>query len=148
MLMPGFVPDDCCIAVKGCLSGARRAVVAGVMLVLLSSMAAGQTRDEDETYFNGLRERRLFSLAESVCLKRLEQTDLSAAERSRFTVELSRTLAEHALHVRTVEEQSDLFDRARKAIQDLLDEREPGPNALLLRSQLLFVSARQVESIR
>jgi tetratricopeptide (TPR) repeat protein len=113
-----------------------------------TSLRAQESVEETVRYFDGLRDRRLFSLAESVCLRRLEDRSLSVTQRSRFTVELSRTLAEHARFVPGIDEQSDLLKRAQGVITDLIQEHPSHPQALLLRSQLLIVGAGQVESYR
>jgi tetratricopeptide (TPR) repeat protein len=113
-----------------------------------TSLRAQESREEQLKYFNGLRERRLFSLAETVCLQRLQEPSLDSATRSNYTVELSRTLAEHARFVANEKEQSDLLNRARQIIVDLLRAQPNHPRKLLLRSQLLIVGASQVETYR
>lgn len=52
----------------------------------------------EQAFLNGLRARRLFSLAERRCRQRLADTGLSEAARIATAIELSRTLTEHALN--------------------------------------------------
>lgn len=52
----------------------------------------------EERFLEGLRERRLFALAESHCLERLNDALLSEARRAELVVELSRAYTEHALN--------------------------------------------------
>jgi tetratricopeptide (TPR) repeat protein len=112
------------------------------------SAFAQESAEETVRYFDGLRQRRLFSLAESVCLGKLEDRSLSVNDRSSFTVELSRTFAEHARFVSGIDEQRDLLKRAQKVVMDLIEANPNHPQQLLLRSQLIIVGASQVESYR
>lgn len=109
---------------------------------------AQESSDETAQYFDGLRQRRLFSLAETVCLRKLDDRFLSVEQRSTYTVELSRTLAEHARFAASTDEQSDLLQRAQQVVADLVKEKPGHPQELLLRSQLLIVGAAHVETLR
>ncbi len=51
----------------------------------------------DERLLDGLRARRLFDLAELYCKQRLERADLPDGERLDLVLELSRTIAAHAI---------------------------------------------------
>src|SRR5262245_15800010 len=70
-------------------------------------------------YFRGLRERRLFRLAESYCHQRLNHGNLSTAQRADLTLELARTLTEHASYV-AEPEQTELRNQARAALRAFL----------------------------
>lgn len=100
-----------------------------------------------QRYFDGLRERGLFSLAETVCLRKLTE-DVGMVDEVRYTVELSRTFSAHAEHVDSIDEQTELLNQARTSIVKLLNGRKTHPQRLLLEAQLQFVTAREIEMLR
>ncbi len=72
-----------------------------VLITLLMVATHGiAVADEDARFVAGLRERRLFALAETYCNERLTNSQPSEIERIELTVELVRTYAEHALNSR------------------------------------------------
>ena len=73
--------------------------------VALLAAAAGAVRAEpsDEAFIEGLRARRLFSLAETYCRDRLAEADLSDPDRAELVIELARTYAQHALNTSPAE---------------------------------------------
>jgi hypothetical protein len=101
-----------------------------------------------ELYFNGLRERGLYSLAETVCLTQLEQSDMTLPERTAIVIELSRTFAAHASSSAAFEDQTELLQRARFVIDDLLASSVLHPQRVLLEVQSAFVAASEVEVLR
>jgi tetratricopeptide (TPR) repeat protein len=98
-----------------------------------------------EQYFEGLRQRRLFSLAETVCLRRLSDRALDPKIRARYAVELSRTFSEHARYVAAFDEQTELLEQAREAVLKILGRGIAHPQQVLLEAQAQFVTAREVE---
>lgn len=118
----------------------RAALLAAACGVVLTAVPGGPSAADDssEQYFRGLRARRLFTIAEAYCLRRLSEPDLLPAERADLTVELSRTFAEHAAS-RTGREQEELWQRARDVVADLLS-RDPGN----VRRELLELQAALV----
>ncbi len=91
-------------------------------------------------YFRELRRRGLFKLAESYCLERLAHAGLSTAERTDLTLELSRTLAEHADFVGS-SEQDELWSRSELALTELLKQEPDNPRRLLLEVQRALLPA-------
>ena len=85
--------------------------------------AADDELSRNDRYFEGLRQRGLFSLAESVCLAELARNDLSPSIRLDTTLQFSRTLVEHA-QAAGGSQQQDLWDRARKVL-DQFSTRHP-----------------------
>ena len=85
--------------------------------------AADDELSRNDRYFEGLRQRGLFSLAESVCLAELARNDLSPSTRLDTTLQFSRTLVEHAQATGGTQQQ-DLWDRARKVL-DQFSTRHP-----------------------
>jgi tetratricopeptide (TPR) repeat protein len=95
-------------------------------------------------YLKGLRDRRLFSVAETYCFRRLDDPELSAAERIDYTVELSRALVQHAAW-RTGQEQEELWARARSVVDDELRRDPEHPRSDALRLQLTLVPAAKAQ---
>jgi len=96
--------------------------------------------DSQARYFNELRRRGLFKLAEGYCLARLGREGLSPVERADLTLELSRTLAEHASYVGP-QEQSELWNKAQTTLADFLKQDADNPRALLLEVQAAVLPA-------
>jgi hypothetical protein len=92
-----------------------------IVAPLLSSAAADTT---EQRYLTGLRERRLFELAESYCKRELAEAYTSRRRRAELTIELSRTVLERALYERPPER-----DESFAAAAKVLDEaRFEGPD--------------------
>jgi len=103
-------------------------------------------RAEDDTtrYFQQLRRRGLFRLAEGVCFRKLARDDLTIQERSQYTLEFSRTLAEHAKYT-TGKEQDELWKQATAVVEDFLKEHPEAPRRRWLRLQKAVVLVLQGE---
>ncbi|MBI3863790.1 MAG: hypothetical protein HY290_18025, partial [Planctomycetia bacterium] len=91
-------------------------------------------------YFRELRRRGLFKLAESYCLERLSHSGVSTAERTELTLELARTLAEHANFAGSAE-QDELWARSDAALSELLKAEPDNPRRLLLEVQRALLPA-------
>jgi len=105
----------------------------GVAFLLLILIAHGTAfADEDSRFVAGLRERRLFSLAETYCDERISNSQLPTTDRVELTVELIRTYAEHALNSRGSDRES-LWQKARH-VAAVFNESEQ-PRAVLVRVQ-------------
>jgi len=108
--------------------------------------AAGE--DLQAKYFNGLRQRRLFELAESYCRDRLERSDLVPEERLKLTIELARTLADHAAHATEATQRETLWNQARQTVAELLEADPQSPQRLLLVFHAAALDASQGQSLR
>ena len=127
----------------------RLAIAAALtLLVSAAPVSAEISFEETRTYFEGLRQRRLFTVAETVCLRKLNDRSLNIAERSWYSVELSRTFAAHAAFASSLDEERELLDRARRIPEALLEQKPDHPQRPLLQAQSLFVSAGEVETLR
>lgn len=127
----------------------------GIAAIVLCGVAGAATSalaevsfEETRAYFDGLRQRRLFIVAETVCLRKLNDRRLSLPERSWYSVELSRTFAAHSTFASSVDEEQELLERARRIPEALLEKKPDHPQRPLLHSQALFVSAGEVETLR
>ena len=65
-------------------------------VVAVPIFVGGLGADEDSRFLQGLRQRRLFGLAETHCQRRLADPGLQDADRALLTTELIRVYAEHA----------------------------------------------------
>lgn len=115
------------------------------MVLLINAPLHGD--DPRARYFQGLRERRLFSVAENYCLRRLSDPGVSSATRAELTIELSRTLAEHAAY-RSGQEQEELWRQSREVIEDLLAANPDNPRAVRLELQAAGVQALRGAALR
>ncbi len=98
--------------------------------------------DADARYFAGLRERRLFSTAEEVLLRRLEQKREGVESESRTTIELAQTFVAHAQWVLNPE-RDELLERARRLLDDQIRKQPtPAMQSLLNAEQALIVATK------
>ena len=124
------------------------ALVLGVLLTQSTATIATAAEDDPRSrYLRGLRERRLFNLAESYCLDRLADADLVPAERAELSVELSRTFVAHAMH-RTGQEQAELWQRAQSVVDEQLANDPKNPRTDLVKLQTLLVPAARGAMLR
>ena len=116
----------------------------GIAICLAGVTPVVAIDDPAREYLRGLRERRLFSVAESYCLRELDDPELSAADRVELTVELSRTMADHAAW-RSGQEQTELWERALSIVSDELQREPESPRREMLLLQAAAVPAEQAE---
>jgi TolA-binding protein len=118
-------------------------------LALCLTVAGVSSADDESTtrYFTQLRQRRLFSLAEGYCLSRLTEGKLSLGRRTQLTIELARTLSEHARFT-SGKEQAQLWQRSTTAIDEFLKNSPQNPRRLLLETQRALSLAAQGEHLR
>lgn len=112
------------------------------MLVL----AASTLRADDATtrFYEQLRQRQLFSLVESDCLRRLEAKSLSDRDRGELVLELSRTYTAHAWQTGG-SEQDDLWHRAARVIVEHLDRVKSSPRQELFETQLALIDLSRAD---
>ena len=130
-------------------SGCRRLQISVICLgaILLSPVSSGLAIDESlGQYFDQLRQRGLYSIAESYAVARLSQDNLSKARRADFAIELSRTLVRHAESA-SANQQEELWNRAR-AVVDEERSRKPSAYGPLLAAQSAIVPADEAEWLR
>lgn len=115
--------------------------------LIAPTLARGADETVLETYFAQLRRRGLYSLAEGYALSRLKGDRLPLKRRTDLTIELSRTLADHATRA-AENERADLWQRATTVVEDLLRAEPNNPRGELLRVQAAMVAAAQAEMQR
>lgn len=101
----------------------------------------------DVQFLQGLRQRRLFELAEKHCDDLLADSRLDDRRRAALTIELSRTLAQHALESPPAA-QAALWRRARAVVDDFAKAHAQSPQLLVVRAQGALAELAQGEEAR
>lgn len=114
-----------------------------VTLIVVSVVSA-RADEATARFYEQLRQRNLFGLVESDCLRRLESPSLSERQRSELVLELSRTYAAHAWHTAGTE-QEDLFQRASRLIVEHLTRATATPRRELFETQLAIIELGRAE---
>ncbi len=98
------------------------------------------------TYFEQLRKRQLFGVAEGYAIRRLAHP-LSDDQRIQLTLELSRTFSLHARYAEG-DEQIDLWDRSQKLVEDLIQRYPNHHQKWMVAYQKAVISAEKGEYFR
>ena len=109
-----------------------------ILCLLLATLSRGDFELEVR-YAALLRERGLFRLAELQCQQLLGRSDLDATLASQATIELSKSLAAHALNSRGPARRQ-LWKRATAVIDEALAGRAEHPSRILLQTQKALTS--------
>ncbi len=125
----------------------RKMSIVGLVVALVALAARGRAESYDAQYLDGLRQRRLYELAEKYCADRLDDEALGDARQAGLTIELSRTLAEHALNASAADAPA-LWQRARQVPDRFADRHARSPQLLLVRLQGQLALAAQGEAAR
>lgn len=115
--MPQRSSHHACSARTPLKIGALRCWICGLLLLFFTGSLC-RAEDPTRAYFEGLRQRHLFGIAEGYCLNELAEKRLSDADRARYSLELIRTLAAHA-SAATPAEQPELWKRAEETINQI-----------------------------
>jgi hypothetical protein len=100
----------------------------------LSAGTSACAQSPDSAFLDGLRERRLFELAERHCLDRLAEKQLAEPLRTELIVDHIRTLASWAIHA-PAGERDALWRRARQVAAEAVRARPPPQRLALVRVQ-------------
>lgn len=125
------------------------------LLLVLSGVLAPQlllADSLDERFLAGLRQRRLFTLAEKYCIEELETGDVSPQRRTTLAMELVQTYAEHALYA-PLDERERYWQQAHTTANDFLQSLQPSMPGkaraeILLRIQDALTHLAQGELLR
>ena len=123
------------------------ASVVGIGLLPLVLQAQSGSDPQTARYFQQLRQRRLFSVAEQLGLDRLADPLLHPAERIQVSVELSKTYAEHARFT-SGDEHNQYWQLAEDVIDEALAKSAEQPRRLLLDVQRASLPALRGEFLR
>lgn len=127
----------------GAITTRQGLAAAAVLCALLSNSFADENL---QVYFDGLRARGLFTVAESYALGRLSDARLEPALRTDLVVELSKTLVAHAVLIGPPQDE-ELWQQAR----DVLAEAQKRPDLVhgeLITAQAGITLATQAAAIR
>jgi tetratricopeptide (TPR) repeat protein len=128
--------------VRRAINNSRRGSLVLLALAVAGFVAVARADREDEIFLDGLRDRRLFSLAEAYCRDRLAEPDLSVADRAELVIELSQTKAQHALNTAPAD-RGPLWQASRQVVAEFLRDHPQNPRLILVRLQdALTVLAR------
>ena len=111
-------------------------------LVAALALNAVHADESHARYFEQLRRRGLYSLAEGYAINQLAETNTPLARRTELTIELSRTLAEHA-EFASQEQQAELWKRARAVVDEERQRDASNPRDALLAVQSALVPAAE-----
>lgn len=129
----------------------RKPLLLAIVFSLLAATGRQAQADLSETdearYLAGLRQRRLYSLVEAYCRRRLGEAYLVERRRAELTVELSRTALEAALFAKSPERE-ELAARATQIIDDELRNKPSSPWRPLLDVQRGLVDLVWGERLR
>ncbi len=109
-------------------------ISAVLLLVATVAHAGTDDRTSDQRFLEGLRQRRLFELARTYCVERLDDSSLPSPRRAELTIELSLSLAEWALNS-PPGEREPLWRDAWQVTEDFLQQYPDSPRAVLVRLQ-------------
>ncbi len=117
-------------------------------LLLIGFPIHRSSADDDlSRYYDGLRQRGLYRLAESDGLRRLADEQVTPQLRAELAIELSRTYALHATH-RSGQERDELWNRAEQVLAQAEPSAPSGSYRTLLAAQRALVAATQGAQLR
>lgn len=126
-------------------NGLLQCVVLAVTLLLFLTPASAS--EQQTRFFEQLRVRQLFGLAERYCLEELNRSELPAHQRIELAYELSRTLAQHALVV-PLDQQAELWSRSRQVLDQARQAVGDHQRVLLLDLQAGFIPCSEGQALR
>tara|TARA_R110001592_G_scaffold8400_5_gene46051 strand:- start:10955 stop:13582 length:2628 start_codon:yes stop_codon:yes gene_type:complete len=115
-----------------------------LLALVIFSPAISSADDPTHSYFEGLRQRHLFGIAEGYCLNRLAQPRITDTERARYTLELIRTLAAHAMSTQG-QEQEELWKRAEETIAEFSQEHSDWSDTNVFAAERARIAALKAE---
>lgn len=121
----------------------------GVWLAVLALLPwpAALAESDDARFADGLRQRRLFVLAETFCRQRLADTGLTDADRADLVIQLIRCYAARAAQSPPAD-RDPLWQAARQAAADFQREQAASSRRLLVRVQDALTVAARGELLR
>ena len=129
--------------IRFCLQ--RYLLVLLTVIWLSPYVAASDSLNAD--FLEGLRARRLFELAEIYCSQQLKRQQTDGAEELRWTIELSRTYAQHALHLESGSRET-LWHQAQDCVSIFESSHPDHPQLVLVKLQRVLVGLARGEVTR
>ena len=135
----------------GSHAGARNKFLAWSLVCLALSvllwLPAARAESEDARFADGLRQRRLFPLAEAFCRDRLADAQLGDADRVDLVIQLVRCYAAHAAQAIPADREP-LWQAARQAAADFQRDHAASSRLILVRVQDALTVAARGELLR
>ena len=119
----------------------------GTRVHAADSLDGLEVRSRDERFLTGLRERRLFTIAEAYCRERLQQAASGSEEQATLATEQVRILASHAANAPR-EQRSALYRAALEAGESFLQNEPNHPRRVLVQFQLALSLLAEGEQAR
>ena len=129
-----WLADSRLHALTQCIRGPALLYLGLMCLALTPNLAATAEESSDERFVAGLRQRRLFVLAELYCRECLADASLDEVRRAQLTIELSRTWAEFALQQQPADRDA-MWQRAGDVIRTFENQYSDHPRLILVRVQ-------------
>jgi hypothetical protein len=124
----------------------RRLPLAIVVLFALGANLFAQ-QNQDQRFLAGLRERRLFGLAEKFCQERLRDNELSDAERAELVMEQIRNFTAHAINA-PPQDRAEQWAKAHEAAEVLRRNSPDNPKLVLVQLQDALTQLARGELLR
>ncbi len=102
--------------------------------------------DIHHRYFEGLRQRGLYLIAEDYAVNRLNGNRLLLDARAHVTIELALTLTEHGAHANS-EQRQELWDEAERLLSEFITKFPENPRILEVQAELALLPARFGDSV-
>ncbi len=115
----------------------QRSLLAILFILCTFRVSAGESRDQQ--LIAGLRDRRLFELAENFCKERLSLPALDDVSRAELTVELLRTHTLHAIH-EALPQRAIWFKQAHDVAADYSRGKQPRGVLVQLQDALAWMA--------
>ena len=113
-----------------------------LLIILQAALSFVPQLRADETtgdFFTGLRQRSLFVVAEDYAVNQLSNRNLLPRDRAEITSELARTMVDHGT-VSSLSEREELWNEAKRILEDYLDVFPNGPFSLRVESERALLS--------
>ncbi|WP_231741012.1 tetratricopeptide repeat protein [Thalassoglobus neptunius] len=111
-----------------------------IVLCIVFGSGFASADDLTSTFYQGLRQRNLFLIAEDYAVSQLARPNLLPHERAILTVELSRTLLEHGALSSGVE-RNELWQEARRILEEFSTTSPDNPKSIVVEAQLAMLPA-------
>jgi hypothetical protein len=111
-------------------------LLAAVFALAAATIARGES--DDERYLAGLRERRLFRVAETYCEAELAKPTLDDVRRAELTIENMLTLSQHAVY--SPPQERDRYWRAARLLAARFPDTHPRKAIIDLQAALVALS--------
>ena len=121
--------------------------LAGLLIALVFASLPALADSQDQRFLSGLRDRRLFDLAERYCRDQLALPTIDDRRKAEMSVELSRTLVDQAMSV-APEARDPLWQDALSQLETFIKSTPQYPELVMLRVQAALVQLAQGELLR